>query len=96
METIIAFIGGMLLSAATLSIFETWIKKLVRALNQSVDEPWHNYNETPENNTHVLVYNDGHYHVAFYRDAMYDFYGNYFTNRVDRWMYIPGNTAKNE
>ena len=56
--------------------------------------PWHEFNESPENKTHVLVYHDGHYHVAFYRDAMYDFYGNYFTNRVDRWMYIPGNTAK--
>lgn len=53
--------------------------------------PWHEFNESPENNTHVLVYNEGHYHVVYYRDAMYDFYGNYFTNRVDRWMYIPGN-----
>ena len=97
METIIAFIGGMLLSAATLSLFETWIKKLVRALNQSVDEPWHNYNESPENKTHVLAFYEGRYVVMFYRDAMYeDPVSLYCTNRVDRWMYIPGNTAKED
>ena len=92
MEIIIAFIGGMLLSAVGLGLFETWIRELIRLANESTEYPWHDGNESPENKTHVLAFKDGHYHVAFYRDAMYDFYGNYFTNRVDRWMYIPGNT----
>ena len=91
MEIIIAFIGGMLLSAVGLGIFEAWIKKLVRSID--TEDPWHDGNESPENKTHVLAFKDGRYVVMFYRDAMYeDKYDYYLVNRVDRWMYIPGNT----
>ena len=60
------------------------------------ENQWHDYNETPENKSYVLAYLDGKYVVLFYRDALYE-YPPYYdckwagTNRVDRWMYIPGN-----
>lgn len=61
------------------------------------ENPWHEYNESPENKTHVLAFYEGRYVVMFYRDAMYeDPVSLYCTNRVDRWMYIPGNTKRQQ
>ena len=64
-------------------------------LGDSKDNQWHDFNESPENKTHVLAFYEGRYVVMFYRDAMYeDPVSLYCTNRVDRWMYIPRNTKK--
>ena len=60
--------------------------------DRNVVNPWHDYNESPENNTYVLTYNHGQYLVMLYRDSMYEYPDLSATTRVDRWMYIPGNT----
>ena len=62
---------------------------------------WHDMSETPENKSYVLAFHDGKYVVMFYRDALFEFPPYYEcewagTTSVDRWMYIPGNTANEE
>ena len=88
METAALFVIGLIVGVIT-----TMVAVFIALWNEEqANNPWHDYNESPENKTHVLVFDDGHYRVMFYRDAMYeDPVSLYCQNRVDRWMYIPGN-----
>lgn len=97
MVIIVLCVYGMILDSKAIDAYNDMVheyneKLLLLRIRQNAN-PWHDGNESPENKTHVLAFRDGRYVVMFYRDAMFeDEHDYYLVNRVDRWMYIPGNT----
>ena len=87
---LLLFIGGMIIGVISVSVAAFLAPYMEK--RQNPDNPWHHYNESPENRTHVLAFFEGRYVVMFYRDSMYELPNEFVTNRVERWMYIPGNT----